>query len=70
MNAEPITRAELLDLLQEQLPTVAVPELGRLATVLHLVLKAGKLAKAAAPKQKQRRYTEKPLAERLHLKRP
>ncbi|GAA4366757.1 hypothetical protein GCM10023185_38140 [Hymenobacter saemangeumensis] len=70
MNA-PITRDELHDLLHSLLPTVPVAELAPAVQALHLILKAGKLAKAAAPpKPKARHYTaDKPVAQSLNLKR-
>ena len=46
------------------------PERARLATVLHLVLKAGKLAQAAAPAKPARRFRDRPVAESLNLKKP
>jgi hypothetical protein len=64
----PITRAELLDFLQEQLPTVPVPELGKLATGLALILKAGHIAVQPKPARKMARYRDKPVAQSLKLK--
>ena len=71
MSPVPITRDELHDLLHVLLPTVPVPELAGAAHALHLILKAGKLAKAAAPlgKPKARQYRDKPVAESMKLKR-
>ena len=71
MSPIPITRDELHDLLRVLLPTVPVAELAGAAHALHLIFKAGKLARAAAPvgKPKARQYRDKPVAESLHLKR-
>ena len=72
MSTPPITRDELHDLLRVLLPGVPVADLNRAAHALHLIFKAGKLAKAVPPagKPKVRQYREKSVAESLHLKLP
>ena len=65
----PITPDELQGLLCTLLPTVPPAELAPVTQVLHLILKAGKLA-SAAPKSKARRYTEKSVAVSMGLKKP
>lgn len=71
MKPAPITRHELQDLLHALLPTVPAAELAPAVQALHLILKAGKLATAAAPaKPKARHYAaDKPVAQSLKLKR-
>lgn len=72
MSTVPITRDELHDLLRVLLPTVPVAELAGAAHALHLILKAGKMARAAPrpAKPPARQYRDRPVAESLHLKSP
>lgn len=68
MKPPPITRDELAELLAELLPDVPARKLAAAAVALHLVLKAGKLAEAAAPAKRPRQYREKSVADSLHMK--
>jgi hypothetical protein len=67
----PITRDDILSLLSSQIEDAKPTELGRAATAIYLIFKAGATS-APTPKpaaKKARQYKEKSVAETLKLKR-